>query len=464
MSSDSRVIYYSTIHLNRREEILVQSIISLYNSKDNYEWLYKDGTETIVVVVGSEAKTLIKEGQDPFATIKEEQIVCVLGNIFYPKDARAVVPISLPIKALHLVDKLAHIEKNVIAKPFTIGYVAANQQAPAPASPPQNPLVDAELLAVTGKDTVEFWPETKPTEELETPQEPEKIAKVTEPASVVAESPVVAEDEKVSPTPIQVANAAPKDAVPEIDAVSILDSYKILNQYTEVAKPVAQEQVDIPPVAKETIDYVPPKIPKPQVQQPEKAELSLEPISYTMTSTLTAKPELVANAAPTLTEVVTKATPPPVSPVVTPIQPKVTVLETPKVATSIEQAMQQPASNQPQVAEQNEAENETSKRIKLLRWPKSEIIQRHPGNAILASMVINVPMSVEDMAKQSDLPLAVCQRFMDAVIESKVAECVDQVVEEKVEPVIPQEEEKEEVSQRKGILYRIRAALGLLRK
>lgn len=457
MSSDSRFIYYSTIHLNRREEILVQSIISLYNSKDNYKWVHKGGTETTVVVVGSEAKTLIKEGQDPFTAVKEEHIVCVLGNIFYPKDARAVVPISLPIKALHLVDKLSHIERNIISQPFSIGYVAANQQAPA--SPAQNHIVDPELLAVTAKGTVDFWPESKPAEALEVVNEAEKNASLAD-TTAVTESPVDAKDEQTSPTQTQVNQVQTNKVAPEVDVVSILDSYKVLNETKAPVKPVVKEQLDTQPVAKETIDYVPPKIPQAQVQQPAKAELTLEPISYTMTSTLSTKPELVANAVPTLTEVVT-TTPPPV---VTPIQPKVTVLETPKAATTIEQAMQHPASNQAQVAEQNEADSETSKRIKLLRWPKSEIIQRHPGNAILASMVINVPMSVEDMAKQSDLPLAVCQRFMDAVIESKVAECVDQVVEEKVEPVVPQEEQKEEVSQRKGILYRIRAALGLLRK
>ena len=120
------------------------------------------------------------------------------------------------------------------------------------------------------------------------------------------------------------------------------------------------------------------------------------------------------------------------------------------------------------------------KRIKLLRWPKSEVIERHPGNAILASMVINMPMSVEDMAKQSDLPIQICQNFMDAVVQSNVAIYVDspEMVNQPQATTLPNEQPKVSTSEestikqqegakttkRKGILYRIRAALGLLRK
>lgn len=70
MGSDNRFIYYSTIHLNRREEILVQSIISLYNSKDDYKWAHKDSSDTIVVVVGSDAKALLSAGEDPFLLLR----------------------------------------------------------------------------------------------------------------------------------------------------------------------------------------------------------------------------------------------------------------------------------------------------------------------------------------------------------------------------------------------------------
>lgn len=435
MGSDNRFIYYSTIHLNRREEILVQSIISLYNSKDDYKWAHKDSSDTIVVVVGSDAKALLSAGEDPFSAIKEQHIVCILGDIFYPKNARAVVPIALPIKALHLVDKLSHIEKNIISKPFSLGYIAANQEV--------NKQENEDTVS-SPRGAIDFWPKT-------------------DVAEVVSQE-TVTEDVPAEPA-VMKATPSNQTTVPsKVDAISVLNEYNVL-KVSGVNETVVESQ---PVITKETVDYVPPKIvvqPSPQI-----TEESLDkPISYVKPSVLTATLEPIDNLTPTLTEVASPELVPitPVSPVIPTLQEKV-IVETPTLTEVVPPPTEQVAVKEeavkPVVVETIEEVNEFSKRIKLLRWPKSEVIQRHPGNAILASMVINVPMSVEDMAKQSDLPLAVCQRFMDAVIESKVAEYVD-LIEEKVDqPIVKEEPPKEEVSQRKGILYRIRAALGLLRK
>ncbi|UYZ84013.1 hypothetical protein MTZ49_15700 [Entomomonas sp. E2T0] len=437
MGSDNRFIYYSTIHLNRREEILVQSIISLYNSKDDYKWAHKDSSDTIVVVVGSDAKALLSAGEDPFSAIKEQHIVCILGDIFYPKNARAVVPIALPIKALHLVDKLSHIEKNIISKPFSLGYIAANQVA--------NKQENEDTVS-SPRGAIDFWPKTD--------------------AAEVISQETVTEDVPDKPAATEATPSNQTSLSSTVDAISVLNEYNILKD-SGVNETVIESQSVL---TKETVDYVPPKMvlqPSPQT-----TEESLDkPISYVKPSVLTAKLEPIDNLTPTLTEVASPELVPitPISPVIPTLQEKVTV-ETPTLTEVVPPTIEQLAVTEepvkPVVVESIEVEevNEFSKRIKLLRWPKSEVIQRHPGNAILASMVINVPMSVEDMAKQSDLPLAVCQRFMDAVVESKVAEYVDLIEEKLDEPVVKEEPPKEEVSQRKGILYRIRAALGLLRK
>lgn len=518
MGSDGRLICYSTIHLSRREEILIQSIISLYNSKDNYKWIYREtGDDISAVVVGSEAKVLIGSGNDPFTVVDEKHIIIMLGDLFYPKNARALVRVGLPIKALDLVDKLGYIERNIINKPVSVGYIAANiavamkevqssveKQDIAPPSKEstiefaiKKPMIEAKIIHPTDEVANHVVNDTVTSEIVEQVTSVGSASQKLEEPAIVTEHVALAADHAVEEQEVEEDSEVKLDSFPSFKFIFPDDKSAIENEEEAIATPAHEMAESI--VSKETFDYVPPKIAAtilpvshnttaPEVKPviSPKDTIDYEPPSGNAPS--------ISNStdAPTLTEVAprhvlrsatvvplytnnTRANTAPQLNVATQVSQSAVsdVGSTPVVASNI--ASSAVVNEHPQVISE---EGVISKRIKLLRWPKSEVIQRHPGNAILASMVINVPMSVEDMAKQSDLPLQICQKFVDAVVETNVAIYVDLPDSEMQAPVVAplaqsmtteqpeveivlQEEKKEK---RKGILYRIRAALGLLRK
>lgn len=516
MGSDGRLICYSTMHLSRREEILIQSIISLYNSKDNHKWIYREtGDDISAMVVGSEAKVLIGSGNDPFTVVDEKHIIIMLGDLFYPKNARALVRVGLPIKALDLVDKLGYIERNIINKPVSVGYIAANlavamkevqtsmekQNTAALSheatikSPDIKPLIDAKIIHPTSEQA------NHPLENLAATETAEEVMSVSSISQELQKPAIAAEQVTLSPTHVK-----EEQEIEEVIDVKLdsFPSFKFVfpndTPVTESEEVVAMTGHDLVSpesiVAKDTFDYTPPKIAATVSQTNVASEIkpAINPkdtIDYVPPRGTI--PSISNNIdAPTLTEVAPRhvarsatvvplyANNPRANPAAHPsveaVSSQTTVSSigsTPAVVSSVVSSAL--VDEQPQVIPEDGV---TSKRIKLLRWPKSEVIQRHPGNAILASMVINVPMSVEDMAKQSDLPLQICQKFIDAVVETHVGIYVDfpesavqapvvtQTVqaENSVEPEVEIEQQEEKKEKRKGILYRIRAALGLLRK
>lgn len=508
MGSDSRLIFYSTIHLSRREEILIQSIISLYNSKDNFKWIYREiGEDISTIVIGSEARSLIKNGEDPFLQVDEKHVIIVLGDLFYPKNARALVRVALPIKALDLVDKLGYVERNIVSKPVSIGYIAANVAAS---------LLDANSTAkdisASPQDHIEFvlnkFKAPPISSDMMTPQEvlTNKADEVEFTSPPIVPSVIVDNPQGVA-----------QKTTNKNDELNLEDfpSFKFTFP-SEVAKNIpdtSETNTTISSESKDKVTYVATKEANNIEDYSEKSEISSsvhnshDTINYNVNN----KNQIIANA--TSDEIVSRLVEDTTAPVncelgnpalitevlaehtirydnVVPLynngtKPTTIPILSEKIAQTVAEASAKPAqfinTNEQQKTELVEQSiDHVGKRIKLLRWPKSEVIERHPGNAILASMVINMPMSVEDMAKQSDLPIQICQNFMDAVVQSNVAIYVDspEMVNQPQATTLPNEQPKVSTSEeskikqqegakttkRKGILYRIRAALGLLRK
>lgn len=535
MSSDSRLIFYSTIHLSRREEILIQSIISLYNSKDNFKWIYRElGDNVSTIVVGSEAKSLIRKGEDPFLQVDEKHVVIMLGDLFYPKNARALVRVALPIKALDLVDKLSHVERNIIGKQESTGYIAANIAA-------------AMLNANSGKrDDIDFIVD-KTTTSIKSNLKTDQQISDTKPSihneinssvnanqvvdksknlssfnessiqqNSVNEPSVTAVRPETNKIAFKISPTIEEKKVPKDDDTSLGDfpNVKFIFPFDGVTTDksnsiLTNEEKDLD--VKDDFTYVSPEKAIEVGQYPAMSNNSLsvsdskdaieyhipQQVSQAKTNNITSeiKKPLLERGDITVTRT-------PIAPNVTENSPNrvvhhdnVVPLHNGEVkSTATQVSAEQIPRNEKSIGimENNQLTEPTKtevvgqsvdnlyKRIKLIRWPKSEVIQRHPGNAILASMVINVPMSVEDMAKQSDLPIKICQNFVNAVIEGNVAVYVDlpspgatnqtrvDTATVRQSDLSMQETEKTKHSnikteKRKGILYRIRAALGLLR-
>lgn len=482
MGSDSRAIYYSTIHLNRREEILVQSIISLYNSKNNYKWTHQEGYDVGVIIIGSEIVAAVNAGEDPFLDVKEQHIVVLLGTFHYAKNARAVVNVALPIKALDLVDKLGDIERNIISKPMTIGY-SPNKIAVASTLSPQQPINNVEKLVVS--DIIEFVSLKDKIQGVKIVSD-RRVIDNEEKASSIGETIAVLESIKPSFTNVTNDTELLEEHTEPIDSIEPLET-KVPQLLNVTIKPVTYMASSKKTVAAVETDTLARSnvIKTPSIStmfMPAKMELQAKPMKETAFESAPALDyKINLNPAPTTPKVEVSEHDAPILMDVAsvPVERKVISITEKRPDTSLDNNVAE--SNTTEVPEPKEEKREkveevekvdvvkvveessfiteTSRRIKLLRWPKSEIIQRHPGNAILASMVINIPMSVEDMAKQSDLPLQICQNFVDAVIKTNVAQYIDDV-----ENNAAADKKEEEESPRKGILYRIRAALGLLRK
>lgn len=456
MAIENNFIHYTTIYLSRREEILIHSIIALYSSNDGFKWVNSD-SDASVVMVGSDLKKSSDPSVDPFAAIKKEQVVCVLGDMFYPKNARAVVRIDLPIRALQLVDRLSEIERNYIQTEFSLNYVAANHLAKLNGSKQQVMPEDATSInSLLNRDGMIDFVTTKPT--------------------------ISAEENKQA------------DEKNDEGVITHLELFKTLDLELEANKPELKKEAK--PFSLELVE----SLEQEQVYTKNVVNLKVNPTversdalskkisTFSPISDSVNLKEGIRLVPPTLTDVVSEMPDAMTKKIADGSQLNVKAVEEKVSISSVEDKKVDLMNGQDnlikslpddpskdntlQAVEQNKVEDsvensqiqaeDKSPRIKLLRWPKADLIQQHPGNAILASMVINMPMSVNDMAKQSDLPVSVCQRFFDAVVSVNVAEYVDQVISGS--EAVRDQPIKTDPSKRKGILYRIRAALGLVRK
>lgn len=451
MAGEKQVIYYSTIYLTRREDILVQSIISLYRSKDGFEWLYSDLKDSTVVIVGT-AIDSPKLDQAAFDAIQKEQIVCVLGDAFYPKDARALIHIELPIKALIFVDQLSDIERNYINKPLSINYIATNalvkkslQTRVNNPSINESNIGNAQNVRLNKEGMIDFVSRsTKADKSNNIDSSSNNPEKFDIPSASI----------KVPNLGVFLKNETVKQDAFSFSLEAGLSSSRYLSQESAESIPTiddtvtSQESIKPDTVKEVTTLKEPPVLTEAIMDNSSwdallkaKAEDTQQDQQSILNSQSLTNQEKTKSISSSLTE--NKK-----------IDNSIKVNEEQKNTRELSSASS-PVAGKPRC-------------VKLLRWPKSEIIQRHPGNAILASMVINVPMAVNDMAEQSDLPIQICQRFIDAVIDSNVAEYIDDISNKsdasELENIDQLEKNVEENSQRQGILYRIRSALGLLRK
>lgn len=446
MAIENHFINYTTLYLSRREEILIHSIIALYSSKDGFKWI-NNATDAAVVMIGSDIKKINDSDDDPFALIKKEQIVCILGDMFYPKNARAVIRIDLPIRALQLVERLSEIERDYMQAEFALNYVAANHLAKNNAFKKMQE-EQSSINSLLNRDGMIDFVISEPTElTQENKQKDEQ-----------GDNSVITHLELFKTLDLQLeTNKAEAKSEAKPFSLELVDSVEQEQVYT-------QNVVDI----------------KSNKSASVEATLGKRLSTFSPVSNSVSLKEEIRLAPPTLTEVVSGMPEVVSNKIADNLQLKVDLPEVKHTTVSSEDkntslAAMEGASTKNTAdsssVEQNKQEDKVgtsahqhediSPRIKLLRWPKASLIQQHPGNAILASMVINVPMSVSDMAKQSDLPISVCQRFFDAVVAAKVAEYVDQVIFEDNKST---DKSTNNTTKRKGILYRIRVALGLVRK
>lgn len=453
MAIENHLIHYSTIHLSRREEILIHSIIALYSSKDGFKWISSD-SDAAVVMIGSDIKNINTLGVDPFSDIKKEQVVCILGDMYYPKNARGVVHIDLPIKALQLVDKLSEIEKDYIQTEFSLNYIAVNQSTKKSSTKAINLhkiMPDAEPVEslLNRHGTIDFVPS--------------KISKTLQESDQDENEGVITHLELFKTFDLQLESNPERQNEPKSFSLELVDS---LNEEQVDSKKIinlnASQSASSDVSTKNTSTFFP-------VSDAVNLKEEIRLVPPTLTEVVSEMPEAIAKKIVNDLKLDDKAVHKNIEDNFASSEVPLSVdsNKTPKDNLSRTNNVLDSKSNAEEtidkkLTQQEEPEDE-GLRIKLLRWPKADLIQQHPGNAILASMVINTPMSVQDMAKQSDLPISICQRFFDAVVSANVADYVDQVKPIN-QPTIEQPDEIEDIPQRKGIFYRIRAALGLVRK
>ncbi|AZS50858.1 hypothetical protein DM558_08715 [Entomomonas moraniae] len=448
MAIENNFIHYTTIYLSRREEILIHSIIALYSSNDGFKWI-NNGSNARVVMVGSDVKKSSDPSVDPFATITKEQVVCVLGDMFYPKNARALVRIDLPIRALQLVDRLSEIERNYIQTEFSLNYVAASHLAKPNGSKQQiMPEEASSINPLLNRDGMIDFVTTKPTalaEENKRDDQKNDEGVIThlelfKTLDLELEANKLEAKKEAKPFSLELVESLEQEQVYAKKVVNLK-----LNPTVERSDPLSNKISTFSPIS-DSVNL--------------KEEIRLAP--PTLTDVVSEMPEVMVNKIVDDSQLNNKSVK---DKDVNLIDEKDSLINSPSDDDlSKDNALQMVRQNMVEDLIENlpiQAEDK-SPRIKLLRWPKADLIQQHPGNAILASMVINMPMSVSDMAKQSDLPVSVCQRFFDAVVSVNVAEYVDQIVSNSED--VSDQPINTNTSKRKGILYRIRAALGLVRK
>ncbi len=96
-----------------------------------------------------------------------------------------------------------------------------------------------------------------------------------------------------------------------------------------------------------------------------------------------------------------------------------------------------------------------SARVRLIRWPNAALLRKHWDYLRMATILVNHPMSIPELAERSRESEALCSSFLTDVIRSGHGECLD-----KPEP--PVKKSVDSPHGFKSLLQRVRIKLGLL--
>lgn len=98
-----QTVRYSTLSLTNREQIFLQSVLVMYNTRGNASW-NRDDSESDVLIIGRDA--IPEEVSDSPATIK----VALSLNLEVQKQGCKILYVGSPIKATELIDKINEAE------------------------------------------------------------------------------------------------------------------------------------------------------------------------------------------------------------------------------------------------------------------------------------------------------------------------------------------------------------------
>lgn len=98
-----------------------------------------------------------------------------------------------------------------------------------------------------------------------------------------------------------------------------------------------------------------------------------------------------------------------------------------------------------------------SQKVRLLKWPKAEVLQNDKTYPILSTLLSKCAMTLEELAAISAKPEDVCQAFILQIINSGDAEYVTATM-------IPAKTVERKTAPKKSLLDRIRISLGLSQK
>lgn len=104
-----------------------------------------------------------------------------------------------------------------------------------------------------------------------------------------------------------------------------------------------------------------------------------------------------------------------------------------------------------------ESQEDISQKVRLLQWPKTEILKQDKAYPVLSTLLSKCAMTLEELSAISTKPEEVCHAFIEQIINSGDAEHVTAVM-------TPSKVIEKKAAPKKSLLDRIRISLGLFQK
>jgi len=112
MNNGQRSLTYTTIHLNHRNEVLLKSVVALYNMRSRTQWRRGEGLSADLIVVGDEIDQAELD-QNFLAKIRPSQVVLSLGSRIRATSDRMLY-VEPPLRAGEVVKCLEQAENYLL--------------------------------------------------------------------------------------------------------------------------------------------------------------------------------------------------------------------------------------------------------------------------------------------------------------------------------------------------------------
>lgn len=107
----------------------------------------------------------------------------------------------------------------------------------------------------------------------------------------------------------------------------------------------------------------------------------------------------------------------------------------------------------------NNITSNNSKKLKLLRWPTTEITTQNMAYPILSALLSKRPMDLAELTNISKKPEDICRYFIELIVDAGCAEYITSSTTHS--PSLDNTRSNEDISNKRGLLDKIRNRLGL---